>query len=262
MQYTIYNSKLQLEFTLTLISRPQSLIELRPSDAPPSALADRAYAFLKQHILTCKIPPGERLIEKELCEEIGISRTPLREALNRLGLEGLVSAVPYRGYDVAPLTLDDIRNMCELRYILESESAGLAAKRATLEEIEALASLAELRYTPGDRETYENYLRANSAFHQLLAHCSHNARLEAAVISLLDQLQRPLYLGLDLGLNAEEATAEHLAVLDAVRSRDSARAAQLMREQILDAEQRMIAALATKAGSDLLRSVSNEKERG
>jgi DNA-binding GntR family transcriptional regulator len=237
-----------------VITRPQSLIELRPSDAPPSALTDRAYTAIKHDILTCKLKPGERLIEKELCAELGISRTPLREALNRLGLEGLVSLVPYRGYEVVPLTLEDIREMCELRYILESESAGLAATRATQEEIEQLAALAELRYTPGERETYETYLRANSAFHQLLAHCSHNARLESAVISLLDQLQRPLYLGLDVGLSAEEATAEHFAVLDAVRSRDAARAAQLMREQILDAEQRMIAALATDAGSDLLQT--------
>lgn len=244
---------------MSSISRPQSLIELRPSDGPPSALPDRAYAALKHDILTCKLRPGQRLIEKTLCAEIGISRTPLREALNRLGLEGLVSLIPYRGYEVVPLTLEDIRDMSELRYILESEAVGLAAQRATPEEIEELASLAELRYTPGERDTYENYLRANSAFHQLLAHCSHNRRLEAAVISLLDQLQRPLYLGLDLGLNAEEATAEHLEVLDAVRKRDSVRAARLMREQILDAEQRMIAALATEAGSDLLRNSSSEK---
>lgn len=241
------------------ISRPRSLIELHPSDAPPTALADRAYAALKHDILTCKLRPGQRLIEKELCASIGISRTPLREALNRLGLEGLVSLVPYRGYEVVPLTLEDIREMSELRYILESESAGLAAKRATPEEIEELTSLAELQYTPGERETYESYLRANSAFHQSLAHCSHNVRLETAVISLLDQLQRPLYLGLDVGLSAEEATAEHFAVLDAVRKRDSERAAQLMREQILDAEQRMIAALGTEEGSDLLRSASIEK---
>ncbi len=226
------------------ISRPRALIELNPTDSPPSALADRAYAVLKRNILTCKLRPGQRLIEKELCAAMQISRTPLREALNRLGLEGLVSMVPYHGYEVAPITLRDIRDMCELRYLLESEAAALAAQRATPEELEALGLVAELHYTPGARETYEDYLRANSAFHLQLARCSHNARLEASVISLLDQLQRPLYLGLDVGLDAEAATAEHAAIIAAVRHHDSQLAAALMREQILHAEQRMLSAFA------------------
>ncbi len=227
------------------ISRPRALIELTSTDSPPSALADRAYATLKRQILTCKLRPGERLIEKDLCAAMGISRTPLREALNRLGLEGLVSLVPYHGFEVAPITLQDIRDMCEFRYIVESESAARAAHRATPLEVEQLLHLAELRYIPGVRDTYEDYLRANSAFHMQLARCSHNARLEAAVISLLDHLQRPLYLGLDVGLEAATATAEHMAVLDAVQQRDAQRAASLMREQILEAEQRMIAAFTS-----------------
>ena len=223
-------------------NRPQSLIELRPSRQPRLALADHAYITLKHHILRGELRPGQRLIEKDLCAELGISRTPLREALNRLGLEGLVSLVPYCGYEVVPITLQDIRDMSELRYVVESESAALAAERATPEEIAQLEEVAELKYTPGDRDTYENYLQSNSAFHVLLAHCSHNLRLEATVVSLLDQLQRPLYLGLDVGLDPEEATAEHLAIVQAVRDRDGRRAARLMREQIRDAEKRIAAA--------------------
>ncbi len=231
------------------ISRPQSLIELNRPDAPPSALADRAYAALKHDILTCKLAPGQRLNEKDLCAAIGISRTPLREALNRLGLEGLVTLVPYHGFEVAPITLQDVREMCELRYVLEAETAARTALRATAEEIEALSRVAELRYVPGSRETYEDYLRANSAFHNALAHFSHNARLESVVVMLLDQLQRPLYLGLDVGLDAEEATAEHLAVVYAIRRRDAEAAAECMREQILRAEERMLTAM-TNQGFD------------
>ncbi len=231
------------------ISRPQSLIELNRPDAPPSALADRAYATLKHDILTCNLAPGQRLNEKDLCAAIGISRTPLREALNRLGLEGLVTLVPYHGFEVAPITLQDVREMCELRYVLEAETAACAAKRATDEEIDALSRLAELRYVPGSRETYEDYLRANSAFHNALAHFSHNARLESVVVALLDQLQRPLYLGLDVGLDANEATAEHLAVVYAIRRHDAEAAAECMREQILRAEERMLTAM-TNQGFD------------
>lgn len=231
------------------ISRPRSLIELNRPDAPPSALADRAYAVLKHDILTCKLAPGERLNEKDICAAIGISRTPLREALNRLGLEGLVSLVPYHGFEVPPITLQDVREMCELRYVLEAETAARSAQRATAEEIETLSQLAELRYVPGSRETYEDYLRANSAFHNALAHFSHNARLESVVVALLDQLQRPLYLGLDVGLDAKEATAEHLAVVYAIGRHDSEAAAECMREQLLRAEERMLTAMK-KQGFD------------
>jgi DNA-binding GntR family transcriptional regulator len=190
------------------------------------------------------------LVEKDLCAALGISRTPLREALNRLGLEGLVSLVPYHGFEVAPITLHDIRDMCELRYVLEVDTTSRAAQRATEEEIASLSQMAELHYVPGSRETYEDYLRANSAFHIALAHCSHNARMESAVVSLLDHLQRPLYLGLDVGLDAQEATAEHLSVLDAVRRRDSQSAARIMGEQILKAEERMLTAMENQDFND------------
>jgi DNA-binding GntR family transcriptional regulator len=214
------------------------------------ALPDRIYAALKHRILTCRLLPGQRLIEKELCAEMNISRTPLREALNRLGLEGLITLEPYKGYEVTSLTLDDIRDLSEVRTIVESETTALAAQRATQEEIENLAEMASLQYTPGNRATYENYLRENSAFHLALARCSHNRRLELIVASVIDQIQRPLYMGLDVGLDAEEATAEHMVIVDAIRNRDSRLARRLMRDQIAEAEKRMIAAL-TPLGSDV-----------
>jgi DNA-binding GntR family transcriptional regulator len=221
----------------------RSLIELEVSTGPPSALVDRVYATLKQQILTCKLAPGHRLVEKELCAEMGISRTPLREALNRLGLEGLVTLVPYRGYEVIQITVEDIRNLSELRRIVEAESAALAAERATPEDCAQLLKLAELRYVPGNRKTYKSYLRANCAFHLALVRCTRNPRLETIVISVLDQIQRPLYFGLDVGIDSQSATAEHLQVVEAVRARDPIRARQLMGEQISGAESRMIAAM-------------------
>jgi DNA-binding GntR family transcriptional regulator len=201
------------------------------------------YAILKYRILTCTLAPNQRLIENEISTEMNISRTPLREALNRLHLEGLVVLTRYRGYAVAPVTLADIRELCEVRRFIEAEAAGLAAERATSAECDDLLSLAELPYTPGERATYDNYLRANTAFHHALARCSHNRRLENMVMSVLDQLHRPLYLGLDVGIEAGAATAEHLQVLEAVRARDAARARCLMTEQISRTEGRIVAAL-------------------
>ena len=208
------------------------------------ALPDRIYSALKHRILTCSLPPGQRLMENDLSRELGVSRTPLREALNRLALEQLVFLTPYRGYAVTPLLLEDISKLNELRLILESESAALAAERANQQEVKQLKSLAKLSYQPGDRATYEQYLRDNSAFHQALVRCTRNARLEAVVASVLDQLQRPLYLGLDTGLDAKAATAEHYELIDAIAQGNAKRARKVMAEQIKRAEMRILAAVA------------------
>ena len=89
---------------IPLTERTPSVIELDPAISPPTALPDRIYATLKHRILTCAMRPGERIVEKELCKEMQVSRTPLREAFNRLSLEGLIVLSPYRGYAVAPVT--------------------------------------------------------------------------------------------------------------------------------------------------------------
>jgi GntR family transcriptional regulator, rspAB operon transcriptional repressor len=106
---------------------PPSLIELDPAVTRPAALPDRIYATLKHRMLTCAVLPGARVLERDLCTEMLVSRTPLREALNRLALEGLVAIAPYRGYAVAPLTIVGFRELCEVRQILESEAAAWTA---------------------------------------------------------------------------------------------------------------------------------------
>lgn len=226
----------------------RSLVELDPKMLPVATLPDRVYEVLKHRILTCALPPGQRLIEKHLCAELGVSRTPLREALNRLAHERLVGLTPYRGYAVTPVTLEDVRSLCEVRRIVECESAALAAERATPQEIEQLAGLAELHYRPGQRETYQDYLRANSAFHLAVVRCTHNLRLETIVMSVLDQVQRPIYLGLDVGLDPVAATAEHLETVAVIRARDPAGARRLTTEYMVGTERRILEAITVSSG--------------
>jgi DNA-binding GntR family transcriptional regulator len=179
------------------IAGRRPLVEPKPAVEPPEALPDRVSSVLKYPVLTRALAPGQRLKEKAIADELAVSRTPLREALNRLAQENLLARTPYRGYAVAPVTVEDIQNLCVLRVILETAAAGLAAERATPEELKRLAGCVDLRYTPGDRETYSAYLTANSIFDRELARASHNDRLESMVMPVLDELQRPLYLGLD-----------------------------------------------------------------
>jgi DNA-binding GntR family transcriptional regulator len=221
----------------------RSLIELDPSVSPPAALPDRIHATLKHRILTCAMLPGSRIVEKELCAEMQVSRTPLREALNRLALEGLVTIAPYRGYAIARLTIGGFRELCEVRRILESEAAVLAAKRATDQDIRRLETLAELKYRREDRRTYETYLRANSAFHLALVKCTRNSRLEAMVMAALDQHQRPLYMGLGVGVDGKASTAEHHNIIDALKPRSSAKVRKVMLDHITRGEDRIAKAL-------------------
>lgn len=228
---------------LTKLGHPPSLIDLDPAVIPPTSLPDRIYATLKHRILTCSMLPGSRIIEKELCSEMQVSRTPLREALNRLALEGLVKIVPFRGYAIATLTVESFRELCEVRRLLEPEVAGLAAARATEQDVKHLEPLAEVRYRREDRRTYEKYLRANSAFHQALVQCTHNSRLEALVMSALDQHQRPLHMGLGIGVDGKASTAEHRSIIQAIRDRDSVKARKVMLDHIVRAEERIVRAL-------------------
>lgn len=220
-----------------------SLIDLDPSVRRHLLLPDRIYGTLKHRILTCVMAPGQRIVEKDLCSELDVSRTPLREALNRLSLEGLVVWKSYRGYAAAPLTVDDFRQLCEVRRIMESGAAGLSAERATKQDIERLRSTAELKYVPGNRKTYADYLRANSVFHLALARSTHNDLLETMTMSVLDRHQRPLYLGLDVGIDAEAGTREHLGIVDSIAAKDIDRARRMMTEHISGGEARITAAL-------------------
>lgn len=210
----------------------------------PVALTEWVRQQLKEQILDCSLGPGTRIIEKNLCARMGISRTPLREALNRLSQEGLVNLIRHRGYQVAPITLPDLRDLFELRRIIESESAYLAATRRNPEEIGDLRRLAGLPYLPGERKTYKTYLRNNTTFHVAVARYAHNARLASTVCSVLEQLQRPIYLGLDVGVDSSTATGEHLDLVNAIEARDPGLARQIMVEQIGNTEKRILQAAA------------------
>lgn len=223
------------------LSRPHS-------EAARTNLPDRIYKKLKHQILTCGVAPERRLIESTLCAAFRVSRTPLREALNRLALEGLVVAAPVSGYAVAPLTIEDIRHLNEVRQAVEGEAAALAAERATAEDIQAMQANARLTYKPGQRSTYLLGLERNRAFHLAVAHASHNPRLEALVTWVLDQVQRAIYFGLDAAIDARLATAEHLQVMEAIKNHAPGRARELMAAQIKNGERGMMRACTEADG--------------
>lgn len=211
----------------------------------PAALSDQLYRELKRRILHCELPPGSRLIEKTLCEELEVSRASLREALNRLSGERLVSLKTNCGFSVAPLTEESFHNICELRRVLESQAAALAAERATDQDIDDMRRVATVDMELDDPDGHRIYCEANRAFHASVAASIDNLLLEEAILSALDKDQQPIYYGIDLGMctSPAEVSTEHLAIVNAIAARDADQARRLMWSHIGMKEDRILEAL-------------------
>ncbi|HLH25177.1 MAG TPA: GntR family transcriptional regulator [Chloroflexota bacterium] len=213
------------------------------------SLARRAYEALKQDILTCTLAPGAQIFEAELAARYGTSKTPVREALNLLRQEGLVQVLPRRGYLVAPVTLRDVQEVFQLRLLLETAAAELAAEHITEDGLCQLKALVGVRYTYRDRASYARFLRANREFHVAVAEASGNRRLAAFVAKLLEDMERILHLGLDLRDSAEEMAAEHQELVDALLKGDAELARRVVTEQLQNSRKRVLEALVASMGA-------------
>jgi len=180
-----------------------------------------------QAILSGEIAPGTRLREETLAKQFSVSRTPVREALIMLSASGLAEVEPNRGATVLQLTADDVAEVYHLRALLESESAALAARRASLETAELLGKvcdrMGELHHAPASEQ-----LAADTFFHYAIAEASGSPRLHALVrqVSAIPEAYRSSmpYTSGDM----TEAERQHRAIAAAIRGRSHAQARALM----------------------------------
>ncbi len=227
---------------MSVLPRP-SLIEISSDAKRPSALPDHVYSVLKRRILSCTLLPDQRLVEKDLCTELGISRTPLREALNRLSHEELITFQPHAGYRVAAITLEGFRSLIELRGIVEPQAAARAAERATETEVANLRATAVIDSNPADDRSFVDYCRANARFHLNVVRCARNPMLENIVMSALDMYQRPTYMRIGRQMDPGNPSARHLAIAEAIARHDPAEAQAVMLQHIQGGGVRILAAL-------------------
>lgn len=208
---------------------------------PPASLAASVAEAIRERILSGAFAPGERLVEAEIARQLGISRGPVREALARLRAEGLAFEEPRRGSFVAALSLDDVREIYELRAALEMRAARLLIERgaeAAWARLEAI--IAALRETAAVDDRTE-FARLDAEFHEQLCRGSGNARLHrtfvthAGVLGTLLRLEvTTQYATLD-GL-----LAEHEALWAAIASRDVERAERACDEHLAQALERVV----------------------
>ena len=215
--------------------------------APPArrTMAEEVYRALKRDLITLRHLPGAALTEQGLAERYGSSRVPVREACRRLQQEGLLTAVPYKGYFVDRVSLKDISDSFELRLALETHALTRAAERARPEQLDRLAELAATEYTFHDWQSYTEFLERNEDFHVQLAALSGNSRLVAVLRDLIGTMQRFFLLGLDLGDFAAEMRGEHEELVARLQSADVDGAVACLRRQILASRDRILEAVVS-----------------
>jgi DNA-binding GntR family transcriptional regulator len=187
--------------------------------------AEKAYRELRRLILQNELPAGMQLLEQEAALRLGMSRTPVREAMVRLQQEGMVEIRPRHGMRVLPVSVDDMRDIYALLTALESLAARLAAERGLGDE--ELTSLDEAVQDMDDalaREDLDSWAKADARFHRLLVSAAGNRRLENAVANLVDQSHRVRRMTLRLRPKPEASNNDHRAVVAAIRNGDSATA--------------------------------------
>jgi len=203
-------------------------------------LRDVVYETLREAILRQVIRPGERMMENKLADEMGVSRTPVREAIRQLELEGFVIMVPRKGAYVAEISLTDIQEVYEIRTALEVLASGLAAERATTEEIEdmerCLVREAEVLETEDILKTVE----ADVDLHELVYQASRNARLMGLLNMLREQIYRMRVVSTSLPGRKAKSLSFHKELVEAIGRRDAARAEEIAALHMQHAEQSML----------------------
>jgi DNA-binding GntR family transcriptional regulator len=196
---------------------------------------NRVYKQLRRAIIMGRRAPGERLNVDDLCQAYGSGISPVRDALQMLGQEGLVEIKPRSGYFVATVTLKELRDLLDMREVLEVAAVERAAVRITELQLDELASV-HAGYTGDDDESYDRYTDENRRFHYLLGQASGNAELAESLGRLHDRLAR--FMVMRHAGSTQHQT--HARIIEGLRARDVAAARQAMLDEINESRQAIL----------------------
>jgi DNA-binding GntR family transcriptional regulator len=203
----------------------------------------RIYKELRRSIIMGHCKPGERLSLEDLAQKYNTSITPLRDALQMLSQEGLVTIKPRSGYFITRISLKELHELFELREILELAVVERAAVKITAEYLHQLESV-HAGYTGDDDESYDRYTDENRQFHYLLAQATGNHELAETLGRLHDRLAR--FMVLRGAGQTQEGT--HARIIAALRARDAAAARQAMLEEISETRDVVLARVIREEG--------------
>ncbi len=235
----------------TFLEKPQPHIAT-PSLAPAKSqlLPQWIYESMLRSIVTGEIAQGEFLSEIKLAQKFQTSRTPVREACIHLFKEGLLRVAPHKGYVVTEVSLDELRELYQLRQILEPEGAAMAASGDPPERFftSCSAMLDEMALAAHRERSYEVFSKLSElehAYHYAIAEASGNKKLAKFISELMNQFRRFYYSTFQKSPWLDSVVEEHRSILGAIQTHDAARARELMAKHI---------ALGSKRASQILMS--------
>ncbi len=232
-------------------TRQKSSSKARSGPKKASSMTDRVYAIIRNEVITCKLPPGLEVSEQEFAQRLEISKTPVREALARLALEGLVETYPRRGYRITPVAVKDINDLFTVRGALEGVATELATERMHDDEIATLETLAGANYTPGESTSVDAFVSANLKFHSAIAKGSGVTRLANMVISHLEEATRLFYMGVNVRDVNPETNEDHLRIVALMKERSGEEARQAMLHHNENTRRGLLASLVSDRQSSL-----------
>jgi DNA-binding GntR family transcriptional regulator len=217
-----------------------------PAPLPEVAQIDRSqpipeqvYRLLRQSIVTMRLPPGATIVEKQITDRLGISRTPVRDALRQLAEEGLVTVKPQSGTFVAPIDRQQLEEGRLIRRALEIEGIRLAARQVGETDIERLGDLIALQARAAKRGRYADFITFDDQFHRCINELSGLPRLWRVISGAKAQLDRVRHLSAPLPGQTDRVLVQHRAVVAALARRDPERSVKALIHHLDDAYDRL-----------------------
>jgi len=205
------------------------------ADLHTGSLRNKVFIKLQNDILNGIYEPGDSLIETKLSEELGVSRTPIREALRQLELEGLVQYIPNKGVIVKGISQKDIQDIYTIRMLIEGLAARWAAEKITPQELEELKEAVELEEFYTARNDSSHLMHFDSRFHDIIFKASKSKPLMQILSNFHHYVQRARSISMNSPERAAAMLEEHKAILQAIIERDADKAEKLTTEHVRNA---------------------------
>lgn len=206
-------------------------------------LRDVVFNTLREAILKGELVPGERLMEKQLAERMGVSRTPIREAIRKLELEGLVLMVPRKGAEVAKITEKDIKDVLEVRATLEALAVRLACEKMDEQGMEKLTQVKEAFEKAAEKKEIELLIIKDVEFHDAIFAATGNEKLIHIVNNLREQIYRFRVKYISEMNDYSGLVKEHEEIVESIRNGDRQKAEEIAVRHIENQEKAVIGML-------------------
>ncbi len=211
---------------------------------------------IREAIINGVFAPGERLMEIQMADEMGVSRTPVREAIRKLEMEGFVVMIPRRGTYVSNMSIKDIYEVYEIRTSLDILAAGLAAERINDDELEELQRLLVQVGHAIDSGDREKVLEADIAFHDVLYKASRNERLRNIINNLREQITVIRGVSMSYPGRLKDTQEEHRLLVESIAARDVEKSQEAARIHLENAEKTLMEAMAGQKNRDKTKKMT------